>query len=208
MTQNPFRALQSSDDEEYSIESNEIPNNDLISLQDAQTHNDEVVEDIIPQTTEKNPKSASTENSEELKEEIKQTDDNEDKGENDHNTKNLDPDHPTPEQIKNCPTLFQALGFDENRKVLYTFLGISVLLVVTGFGSFYLGKLYIPKFFPSIDPFDAPIYSCGLAVVLTQIIVFTFYFWAWGHDVAEEKKEKELEELAKKAAQSKTKKAE
>ena len=117
---------------------------------------------------------------------------------NEKEEENFDPDHPTPEQIKNCPTVFEALGMKENRKVLWTFVGISLSLIVVGFGSFYLGKKYIPFFFPSIDPFDAPIYSCGLAVVLTQIIIFSFFFWAWGHDVAEEKKEKELEEQLRK----------
>ena len=115
------------------------------------------------------------------------------------------PDRLTPEQIKNCPTVFQALGMSENRRVLYTFLGISLSLVVVGFGSFYLGKKFIPVIFKSIDPFDAPIYSCGLAVVLTQIIVFTFFFWAWHHDVAQEKKEKEIEEMLKKEKRLKNK---
>ena len=119
---------------------------------------------------------------------------------------NTDPNKPTPEQLKNCPTVFEALGFEENRRVLYTFLGISLALIVVGFGSFYVGKWYIPVLFPSIDPFDAPIYSCGLAVVLTQAIIFAFYFWAWGHDVAEEKKEKELEEKQRQEKLKKLKK--
>ncbi|OHT03343.1 hypothetical protein TRFO_29262 [Tritrichomonas foetus] len=115
---------------------------------------------------------------------------------------NQEPNEPSPQQSENGPTVFQALGFQENRKVLNTFIGISLALVVVGFGSFYAGKIYIPVIFPSIDPFDAPIYSCVLAVVLTQVIVFGFYFWAWGHDVAEEKHQIELE----KQAQAKAKK--
>lgn len=125
-----------------------------------------------------------------------QTQEKEEKSNQSIDLENLD--RLTPEEIANCPTVFEALGMSENRKVLFTFLGISLALVVVGFGSFFLGKKLIPVIFKSIDPYDAPIYSCGLAVVLTQIIVFSFFFWAWKHDVAAEKKERELEERIRK----------
>lgn len=95
------------------------------------------------------------------------------------------------EMPKNAPTVFQSLGQDENKNVLRMFLFISTLLVVVGFGSFFLSRKYIPTLFPSITPYDSPIYACLVAVVLTQIIIFTFYFWAWKHDVEEEKREKQ-----------------
>lgn len=95
------------------------------------------------------------------------------------------------------PTVFQALRMKQNRNVLNMFIFISVLLVVTAFGTFKLGSIYIPYVFPTIDPFDAPGYACGAAVVVTQIIIFVFYFWAWKHDVAEEKAEIEEEKRQK-----------
>jgi hypothetical protein len=96
----------------------------------------------------------------------------------------------TQEQIANAPTLFGAMGMEQNRRVLWTFAGISVLLVVAGFGVFFVGRELIPVCFPSISRYDSPIYSCAAAVVVTQAIIFAFYFWAWKHDVAEERAER------------------
>lgn len=98
------------------------------------------------------------------------------------------------EMPPDTPTVFQALGRDENRFVLRMFVFISALLVVVGFGSFFLARRWIPSLFPSITRYDSPIYACVVAVVLTQAIVFAFYFWAWRHDVAEERREKQKAE--------------
>ena len=96
----------------------------------------------------------------------------------------------TQEEIKNCPTVFQALGMSQNRKVLFTLLGMSVLIAVVAFGMFFIGREMIPVWFPSISRYDSPIYACGACVVLTQVIIIAFYVWAWKHDTAEQKAEK------------------
>ena len=96
----------------------------------------------------------------------------------------------TAKQAKETPTVFEALGMEQNRKVLFTFIFISLLLIVAAFGIFFAGRKFIPVVFPSISAYDAPIYACLASVVVTQVIIFTFYCWAWKHDVAEEAKNK------------------
>lgn len=91
------------------------------------------------------------------------------------------------EQLKGCPTLFQALGTEQNRNVLYTFIGISVLLVVVAFGMFFAGRELIPRVFPSISRYDSPIYACGAAAIVSHVIIFAFCGWAYKHDMAEER---------------------
>lgn len=194
---NPFQLLanESSDNDGVEDEFNDVnlphASTDVIQNEKIQSTEENAIQNQVKSQQDNQKEEQSVK--EDLKESIEE--------------ENFDPDHPTPEQIKNCPTVFEALGMEENRRVLWTFVGISLSLIIVGFGSFYLGKKYIPFFFPSIDPYDAPIYSCGLAVVLTQIIIFSFFFWAWGHDVAEEKREKELEEqMRKEKMQKKIKK--
>jgi hypothetical protein len=91
------------------------------------------------------------------------------------------------------PTVFQALGMGQNRKVLFTFVGVSLLVLVTAFGVFFAGRELIPVLFPSVSRYDSPIYACAACVVASQAVVFAFYFWAWKHDVAEEQRERERE---------------
>lgn len=95
----------------------------------------------------------------------------------------------TEQEIKNCPTVFQALGMSQNRKVLLTLLGMSLLIAAIAFGVFFVGREMIPVWFPSISRYDSPIYACGACVVVTQVIIIAFYVWAWKHDVAEQKAE-------------------
>lgn len=95
----------------------------------------------------------------------------------------------TQDEIKNCPTVFQALGMSQNRKVLLTLLGMSILIAGVAFGVFFVGREMIPVWFPSISRYDSPIYACGACVVLTQVIIIVFYVWAWKHDTAEQKAE-------------------
>jgi hypothetical protein len=101
-----------------------------------------------------------------------------------------DATQPTAEQLQQTPTVFEALGMAQNRKVLLTLVGISVLLAATAFGIFFAGRELIPKMFPSVSRYDSPIWACGACVVATQIIIFAFYCWAWKHDVEEERQEK------------------
>lgn len=187
---NPFQSLANESTDNDDVE-DEIENNNKAQQLNDTTNVETNKEELVSSSPVENQKQ-----SQQGKQKEEQNTEEKQKGTEEE--ENFDPDHPTPEQIKNCPTVFEALGMSENRKVLLTFIGISLSLIIVGFGSFYLGKKYIPFFFPSIDPFDAPIYSCGLAVVLTQAIIFGFFFWAWGHDVEEEKKERELEEQMRK----------
>jgi hypothetical protein len=78
----------------------------------------------------------------------------------------------------------------QNRNVLLTLVGMSVLVAATAFGVFFAGRELIPKMFPSVSRYDSPIWACGACVVATQIIIFVFYCWAWKHDVEEERREK------------------
>jgi phosphotransferase system glucose/maltose/N-acetylglucosamine-specific IIC component len=90
---------------------------------------------------------------------------------------------------------------DQNRTVLCTFIAISILIAVSAFGTFFLCRAWIPVWFPSISRSDSPFYACIASVIASQIVFFTFYFWAWNHDVAEEKREQEAEALKGKAKQ-------
>jgi len=98
---------------------------------------------------------------------------------------------PTAEQLRNCPTVFQALGMGQNQRVLLALVGMSALLIATAFGVFLAGRELIPRWFPSVSRCDSPLYAAGACVVIMQVIVFTFYFWAWGHDVRQDKEERQ-----------------
>ena len=102
------------------------------------------------------------------------------------------------EKVSNLPpmgprmTLFQALQEKQNKHVLNMLIFMTILLVVVGFGSFYLGKFWFPIIFKSMDPQNAGAYGCILAVFTTQACIIWFYFYSKKVDQFYEQEENRL----------------